>query len=149
MSREGLAKAMRDRRSQLGLTVVDVVGASGVARSTWRELEEGHRSRLTAPVGVKIDSALGWAPGTSSEIFEGSGEPPPADSDGIVSLEQRIGAIVASQMTAVRAQLSTPAAVPTGFDALLDVWLRLKPLDQDCALRMLRGLEALAALSAS
>jgi hypothetical protein len=130
---------MKQRRAELGLTVVDAVEQSGgVARSTWRELEAAHRSRLTAPVALKVDTALDWPRGSASEIFDGHREPPPTAAGALSTT--RLEAIVAGQREAIVTRLATSADQPTAIDELLDAWIRLQARDQACLLRQIRAL---------
>lgn len=150
MSRESLARAMRERRGKLGLTVVEAVERSGalgarVARSTWRELEDAARTRLTAPVGVKIDAVLGWPPGTATDIFQGYRDIGPELDDELLGpaasryeLEELVAQLVETQMTAITARLGMSAEMPpTEADRLHDVWLRLSSEYRACFLHLM------------
>lgn len=150
---------MKERRLELGLTVVDLVERSGVARSTWRELEAGARGRLTAPVGVKIDEALGWQRGEASAIFnEASADLvlSGGDSAGATYLAEtkrprRVDstddggrwplsyrAMLEGQMLATAERLANLADSPTWIDELLGAWQQLSQQDRDTFLRLIR-----------
>lgn len=140
MSREALGTAMRTRREELGLTVVDAVARAGVARSTWRELEAGSRTRLTASVAVGIDTALGWRQGTSAAIFRGEIDTWNADDDAVAmrGTEEMIARIIEAQMTAIRERLSTLETERTWADEVLDAFQRASPEWRAICLRILR-----------
>ena len=142
---------MKDRRRELGLTVVELVEKSGVSRSTWRELEAAQRGRLTAPVGVKIDKALGWARGEASAIFN---EAPaemalvgsavevvrhPRYTGGGDTARQLAGyrELLETQQSAITARLATLADAPTWIDELLGAWQRLSLEDRATFLRLI------------
>src|SRR5262249_17481002 len=64
-----IADALKRRREELGMTVVDAVRQTDVSRSTWRDLEAERRPGLSAPVGVKLDLFLDWPAGTTVRVF--------------------------------------------------------------------------------
>ena len=158
MSRYALAHAMKERRLELGLTVVELVEASGVSRSTWSELEAAKRSRLTAPVGIKIDSALGWMPGQAAEVFAeehadmevrraGSivvaevKRPIYADADELADARRQPPSfrdMLESQLTAINERLATLEEQPTWVDELHDAWRRLSASDRATFLRLMQ-----------
>ena len=158
MSRQALAKAMRDRRGELGLSVVDAVAGTGepgsrVARSTWRELEQGVRTRLTAPVGARIDKVLGWEVGAALDWFyapEPSAEERRAMLTEAMRDRQRprlvserepdYTGLLASQLEAINARLSTLEAPQSHSAELLAAWQRLGPADQRTVLDLIRRL---------
>jgi len=147
VSRESLAKAMRDRRGELGLSVVDAVNGTGidgarVARSTWRELEQGTRSRLTAVVGVKVDKVLGWEPGAALDLFYAP-EPPAEWRSGprlVGEGEPAFAGMLRSQLDALNARLSTLEEPRSRSTELLDAWQRLGPADQQTVLMLMHRL---------
>lgn len=70
MSAQDLNSAMRRRRGELGLNVVQASAAGGVSRGTWTELEKGVRLHVTAPTLYKVDRALEWEAGTAMALFD-------------------------------------------------------------------------------
>jgi hypothetical protein len=149
---------MRERRLELGKTVVELVEEARVSRSTWRQLEAAQRSRLTAPVGLKIDNALGWSHGKASTIFEladtdyvmniTNGDPLIAhitiDDDGNSATPDYRG-LINQQLGSINDRLATLQEQPTWIDELLGAWRQLSPRDRETFLRLIR----LAAASVS
>ncbi|MFC9756895.1 hypothetical protein [Streptomyces sp. NPDC056921] len=67
-----LAARVKVRRLELYPSRLTAAGAIGLSKDTWRRVEEGLDAReLTY---VKIDRALGWAPGSCVVVADG-GEP--------------------------------------------------------------------------
>lgn len=132
---------MRTRREEMGLTVVDAVERSGVARSTWRELEAGSRTRLTAPVGVKIDAAMVWRQGTATAIFRGRldwWDDADENAEVAAGTDEMIARIIDAQMSAIRERLATLETERTWADEVLDAWRRASPEWRAICLRILR-----------
>ena len=56
-----IARAMRARREELGLSVSQMSKRAGVSAQTWRNYEAG-RSRMRADKQDSVWDALGWEP---------------------------------------------------------------------------------------
>jgi transcriptional regulator with XRE-family HTH domain len=74
---ERLAGAIDARRLQLGLSWVQLSEASGVSDVTLRNIRRG-RSEPNALTAHKIETALGWAPGSVEALYEGGQATPAA-----------------------------------------------------------------------
>ncbi len=74
--RTRLAKAVENRRLELGLSARAAATAAGVARGTWESAENGSRRTLKSNY-ASIEKALRWAPGSIQAILDG-GNPTPA-----------------------------------------------------------------------
>jgi Helix-turn-helix domain len=70
LSRHDLAQAIIQHRAELGLTQLEAIAQSGLGRSTWRDLEKGRRSGMSASTGVRLDDWLGWPRGSAFEVFQ-------------------------------------------------------------------------------
>jgi hypothetical protein len=153
MGRYTLAKAMAGQRQRLGYSVVEVIESVGLARSTWRELESGSRSRLTARVGLQIDRALAWEPGTASALFDAddqnarngdghNGEGPEwmLQRRGALAemVEAEVARVATIQLAGLRAQIETLGAQSTETDELLDAWRGASLEARSIALQVLR-----------
>lgn len=80
---ERLAKAVRDRRSELDLTQLDVWQAGGPSNTTLTRVESGELDTLSRVTARKLDKGLRWAPGSARAIYD-QGEPPaPATEHGL------------------------------------------------------------------
>lgn len=78
--RERLARALRDRRKELGMSQPDLAKASGVSVGTIQSAE-GTRPAWSAPRSMPaILRALGWARGSDQLIMNGS-DPIPLESE--------------------------------------------------------------------
>lgn len=73
---ERLAKAVKARRLERYPSRREAAAAAGVSKDTFQRVEEGEVVREVSY--VKIDRALGWAPGSCDEIAQG-GEPVPVE----------------------------------------------------------------------
>ncbi|WP_405461584.1 helix-turn-helix domain-containing protein [Streptomyces sp. NBC_00101] len=65
-----LAAKVRERRLVLGMSITGAADSAGMSKDTWRRIEEGGLVRQTTY--TKIDSVLGWAPGSALGILDGS-----------------------------------------------------------------------------
>ncbi|MEV6854757.1 helix-turn-helix transcriptional regulator [Streptomyces microflavus] len=65
-----LATDVRERRLELRLGIAAAAEKAGMSKDTWRRVEEGSRVRDTSY--AKIDSVLGWAPGSALSILDGA-----------------------------------------------------------------------------
>jgi transcriptional regulator with XRE-family HTH domain len=74
-SQHRLAQLVRERRTQLGLSVRAAADRSGIARGTWIALEEGTR-RTADRNYAAIERTLRWATGSAQQVADG-GEPTP------------------------------------------------------------------------
>jgi hypothetical protein len=72
-NRHKLAKQVRDRRLQLGMSVRSAADGARVARGTWTSLEEGIR-RTADNNYAGIEAVLQWEPGSIAAILAG-GDP--------------------------------------------------------------------------
>ncbi|CAH9419552.1 hypothetical protein SGL43_06607 [Streptomyces globisporus] len=64
-----LATYVREGRLELRLGIAAAAEKAGMSKDTWRRVEEGSRVRDTSY--AKIDSVLGWAPGSALSILDG------------------------------------------------------------------------------
>lgn len=76
--RDLLARRVRARRVELGLSVRAAAQAAEMDRNTWSYLEDGSR-RTSEFKYAGIERALQWAPGSVAAILEGR-EPTPIQS---------------------------------------------------------------------
>ncbi|MEV7867517.1 helix-turn-helix transcriptional regulator [Streptomyces sp. NPDC088124] len=67
-----LASRVKNRRLELYPSRLAAAGAVGISKDTWRRVEQGMDVRESTY--VKIDQALGWAPGSCVAVADG-GEP--------------------------------------------------------------------------
>lgn len=74
--RDVLAKRVRARRQELGLSVRAAAQAADMDRNTWSYLEDGSR-RTSEFKYAGIERALQWEPGSVTAILDGR-EPTPA-----------------------------------------------------------------------
>ncbi|MFB6805439.1 helix-turn-helix domain-containing protein [Streptomyces sp. NPDC056387] len=75
---ERLATQVRARRVELGFSQAAMAERAGISKGTCRRIEEGQPIRDTNY--VKVDGALGWAPGSCAAIRDG-GDPTPASGE--------------------------------------------------------------------
>jgi hypothetical protein len=66
-----LAAAVKERRDQLGLTQIQVWEAGGPSNSTLTAIEGASQSVISTATLRKLDTGLGWAPGTAVRILSG------------------------------------------------------------------------------
>ena len=78
MSWDQLAAAVRARRTELGLTQVDVATAGGVSVDTIRNIEHRRRTpkRVNPRTARALEDALEWVPGSIEDTLAG-GDPRP------------------------------------------------------------------------
>ncbi len=76
-----MAEAIRQRRSELGLTQKDVWRRGGPANSTLTALEGAVDVAVTPSTLRKVDDGLGWEKGTAASLLHG-GRPAAARSRG-------------------------------------------------------------------
>ncbi|EGE40860.1 hypothetical protein SACT1_1495 [Streptomyces sp. ACT-1] len=74
-----LAQAVKARRHQLGLARTKAAAEAGIAKDTWKRVEEANPVRSLNY--AKIDHALGWATGSCDAIAEGGRPVRASDSD--------------------------------------------------------------------
>lgn len=73
---QNLAVLVRARRTALGLSVLEAarrapkINGKAMSNTTWTNVEEGLSARDTSY--VRIDTVLGWAPGSCTAILNGS-----------------------------------------------------------------------------
>lgn len=77
-----LGRNIREHRTALGLTQTQLAEAAGVAVSTVQNFEAGRESKRVPPSLTKIERALGWATGSSSDILNGGPGPVRVSSNG-------------------------------------------------------------------
>lgn len=75
--RRGLGQQIKDRRAELGLSIVAAAAAAGINRNTWRSVEHGERETEDYTYG-NIERALAWRPGTIAAIRSGRAPAPSA-----------------------------------------------------------------------
>jgi Helix-turn-helix domain len=165
VTKRDIADALQRRREELGMTVVDAVQASGVSRTTWRELANETRDGLSAPVGAKLDEFLDWPTGTAVKVFRasdfdsnGNCHPPPSNGTGHDQVTPEQDAVLFptperdAELTAQRGTLMAHAmaAIPAGETlqavTLLAVFQQLPPAERADLLR--EGLLSLARVHA-
>lgn len=66
-----LATAVKDRRAHLGLTQIQVWKAGGPSAPTLTAIEGATQSVISTVTLTKLDTGLGWAPGTAVRILSG------------------------------------------------------------------------------
>jgi transcriptional regulator with XRE-family HTH domain len=66
-----LARRVRIRRSELGLTVYDLAVKAGMSKDAFMKVEDGRAARDSTYIA--LDKVLGWPPGTCVSILEGAG----------------------------------------------------------------------------
>lgn len=70
-----LARWIRDRRTQLGLTRADAAAGGPLTQVTWRSLESGQRPNIRPSTRRALERALRWPPGSLDAALV-SGRPP-------------------------------------------------------------------------
>src|SRR4051812_46087097 len=82
MSWDQLAAAVRARRTELGLTQVDVAAAGHVSVDMIRNIEHRRRTpkRVNPPTARAIEEALKWEPGSVKNPLAG-GAPTPVSAE--------------------------------------------------------------------
>lgn len=74
---DALARAVRSRRLELGITTVKELAKIGrFTPKTASVIENGHKSTFRPATLSALDSALRWAPGSAQAVLDG-GEPSP------------------------------------------------------------------------
>ncbi|GAA2485154.1 hypothetical protein GCM10010406_21760 [Streptomyces thermolineatus] len=73
-----LGSAVRARRDELHMTQVDLAKKAGVSEGTVQNIESGRAYSRRPPSLPRIESSLGWAPGSVSSILSG-GSPTPSE----------------------------------------------------------------------
>ena len=86
---ERLARYVRARREELGLSQGDVSARGGPSDTTLSKIEAGTGGLSRASVS-KLDTALAWARGSARRVLDG-GEPEPAAGAQAVDLEPAAG----------------------------------------------------------
>lgn len=66
---ERLARAVSNRRTQLGMTKISVADQAGITITTYGNVEAGRSVRDTTY--GKIEPVLGWAVGSCSDVLKG------------------------------------------------------------------------------
>ncbi|RPK56184.1 anaerobic benzoate catabolism transcriptional regulator [Streptomyces sp. ADI96-02] len=102
---EALGRAVREARIRQGMTQTQLAEVAGVSRATLQNLERG--GRLRSLNLVKIESVLGWAPGSVQALLEG-GAPSP-----IEEMPEAVGASSVTLSEEELAQAVTSAMVAT------------------------------------
>ncbi|MEU0354931.1 helix-turn-helix transcriptional regulator [Streptomyces cyaneofuscatus] len=102
---EALGRAVREARVRQGMTQTQLAEVAGVSRATLQNLERG--GKLRSLNLVKIESVLGWAPGSVQALLEG-GAPSP-----IEKMPEVVGASSAALSEEELAQAVTSAMVAT------------------------------------
>lgn len=69
-----LARHVKQRRDELGLTADDVAARGGPGRATLSKMENAHTVTYRPSVLRDLDRALGWIPGSARSCLNG-GEP--------------------------------------------------------------------------
>lgn len=74
---EALGRAVRTRRTQLGLTQEEVNAHGGPSDTTLTKIENGEGANPAASTLRKLDTALRWRPGSAQRVLEGEGDAEP------------------------------------------------------------------------
>lgn len=87
-----LARWIRERRTQLGLTRADAAAGGPLTQVTWRSLESGGRPNIRPSTRRALERALSWPPG-SLDAALASGQPPvptptPAGGENVPALAE-------------------------------------------------------------
>lgn len=80
-----LAKAVRERRIELGLSVREASKRAAMSRNTWQALEEGTRATRDHNY-AGIEQALEWPPGRVLAILESDAAAPEPTADEIIAM---------------------------------------------------------------
>ncbi|WP_424863115.1 helix-turn-helix domain-containing protein [Streptomyces sp. MMS24-I29] len=104
-----LAEAVRRRRVELELKKIEVATGAGISVNTYVKIENGQSVR-DVTYG-KIESALGWAPGSCQEVLRG-GQPTIA--------ERLIGDAVVSPLISAQLETDVEQAVVNAAIAVTD-----------------------------
>ena len=68
-TRQAVARKVRERREQLGLSVRQAAALAGVTRATWADVEAGKRAQVRVRTLDAIDRALRFRPGTLADLI--------------------------------------------------------------------------------
>jgi transcriptional regulator with XRE-family HTH domain len=68
-NRQAVARKVRERREQLGLSVRQAAAQAGVTRATWTDVETGKRDHIRVRTLDSIDRALRFRPGTLADLM--------------------------------------------------------------------------------
>lgn len=106
-----LGARVKAHRLQLYASRDAAASAAGISKDTWQRVEEGRPVRESTY--VKVDKALGWAPGSCTLVGEGgepvlAGEssPPRAGSSGLTAEAARAAAYAAARAAMPRAPIA-------------------------------------------
>jgi hypothetical protein len=77
---DALAKAVKKRRTDLGLAYKKAAKEAGIAPETWKRIETGLPVRELSY--TKVDPVLGWAPGSCAAVLNGNSPVPVAPAEG-------------------------------------------------------------------
>lgn len=83
---ETLARLVRQRREELGLSQKTAAASVGMSAMTWNRVEV--QAEPVKPLSYSgVERALGWAPGSIREYLNGGPEPAEAEPDELESTE--------------------------------------------------------------
>lgn len=77
MSIDALAKHVRTRRHELGMTLLEMSSKGGPSHMTILNIENGKRAKYRADTLLKLDTALDWPVGSAVQLLEN--DTPPAE----------------------------------------------------------------------
>ncbi|MFI8962115.1 helix-turn-helix domain-containing protein [Streptomyces sp. NPDC053493] len=77
---DALAKAVKERRIELGLGYKSAAKEAGIAPDTWKRIETGLPVRELSY--AKVDPVLQWAPGSCKAVLGGRSPVPVAPAEG-------------------------------------------------------------------
>lgn len=80
---ERLARQVRARRLELGLSLAALADRAGLSKGTCQRAEEGRPIRDVNY--AKLDAALGWAPGSCAAIRDGGHAEPAIEGEKVVT----------------------------------------------------------------
>ncbi|MET9395408.1 helix-turn-helix transcriptional regulator [Streptomyces sp. NPDC006624] len=109
-----LSACVRRRRQELGLGIEPAARRAGISKDTWKRTERGQSVREASY--VKIDQALGWAPGSCLQVLEGN-EPVVAQEAETVSGVTLVSLPRQALETAIRQALESAAIAVTDLHA--------------------------------
>lgn len=82
-----LGAAVRQRRSELELSQLDVWQNGGPSNTTLTDIENGRTKNLTRTVAKKLDRGLTWPEGTARRIWDGEQELGPTLREQVVQAD--------------------------------------------------------------
>lgn len=118
MSWDQLAAAVRARRTELGLTQVDVATAGHVSVDMIRNIEHRRRTpkRVNPRTARAIEDALKWVPGSIEDTLTG-GHPTPVTATSPPAKRSTRETAIGDQPAPEMVRTDTPPAAPAPIDS--------------------------------